>query len=131
VGDRDALAPRLARQVGELRKLVVELGLRLRHLAVCQGDAIEHAHDALGHRTQVVQYGRPKRDRAQGLAPTLVVACTIVLEYQIAAPRHQERMRAPNAAIALQLRQPHRQVAVSRRSALNASHHEGCSHAEN
>ena len=112
VSDRDAIAARLARQVGVFGELVVEPGLRRRHLAVGQRDAIEHADHALGHRAQIVQHRRAERDRAERGAHPFILAHAVILEQDAAAARHQQRMQAGHAAVALHLSQACGEVAI-------------------
>ena len=61
VGDGEAVPSWLVGEVCVLRELIVQLRLGRRHLAVGKRNTIEHSDDALGHRTQVMQHGRPER----------------------------------------------------------------------
>ena len=75
-----------------LGELIVKPGFRRRHLAVGQGDAIEHADQALGHRAQIVQHRRAELDLAERRAPVFGLAFAVILEQQAAAARHQQRV---------------------------------------
>src|SRR5262249_176312 len=122
MGDGDTVPSGLASNVGVLRKLIVELRLGRRHLAAAKRNTIEHSDNALGHRTQVVQHGRPEAYGPERLA--------VVLEQLTTAGRHEERMKAGHTSVALHLRETGAEVAIGGHGPRSARYHEGRSHGE-
>jgi hypothetical protein len=106
VPDGELGAARLLQDIGVLRKGRGEPGLRRRHLALRQRDAIDPAHDALRHRPQVVHHAAVEDDLSERSAPALVLARAVVLEHHATAACHGERMQAEHAAVLFDLVEP-------------------------
>ena len=103
--DRDAVATRLAREIGILRKLVIEFCVGRRHLARGERNAIGEADNALRHRAQVVRHvGAEGHGTEPAATFRLVLATPIVFEHELAALAHEQRVQAVDLAVLLEFK---------------------------